>query len=155
MKRHHYFIDGRKLTCCAKFHKIGNQIPYFSLTGEITDRGRFESSGCLHDEIVKIWPDLQILVDLHLSDKNGIPMHAFENGFYFAGGYQKEFPDAKNPKFLANHLRISEEKANKICLQVTKNPDREIFHSICFSNLERWNKEAKEAIKKFDLKIEN
>ena len=155
MKRHHYFNDGHKLTCCAKLHKIRNQTPYFSLTGEITDKnGHFESGGCLHDEILKIWPDLQILADLHLSDENGTPMHAVKNGFYFAGGYHKDYPDARSPKNLAKHLRISEEKANEICLQTTENPDIKVFHLICFSNLERWKKEAEEAIKKFDLKVE-
>ena len=98
---------------------------------------------------------MQILADLHLSDENGTPIHAVENGFYFAGGYHKEFSDARSPKNLAKHLRISEEKANEICLQMTENPDRKVFHSICFSNLERWNKEAKEAIENFNLKVEN
>ena len=156
MKRHHYFNDGRKLTCCAKLHKIRNQIPYFSLTGEITDKkGETESFGCLHEEILRVWPDLKDLADLHLSDENGIPLHAFENGFYFAGGYHKDYSDARSPKNLAKHLRISEEKANEICVQTTENPDKEVFRSICWSNLERWNEEAKEAVKKFNLKVEN
>ena len=156
MKKEFKFSDGRKITCCAKLHKIGEQKPYFSLTGEILDQnGKFESVGCIHEEIIRIWPDLKILVDLHLSDGNGIPMHAFENGFYFSGGYQKEFPDARSPKKLANHLRITEKQSNKICVQITKNPDKEIFHKICWRNLPRWNREAKKAIKKFNLKVEN
>ncbi len=155
MKRKHVFSDGRKLTCCAKLQKIGKQTPYFSLTGKIVDKkGKFEAGGCLHDEIVQVWPDLQILADIHLSDENGIPPHAVENGFYFAGGFPKEFSDARSPKKLAKLFRITEKEANEICVEISENPNQERFRSICCLKLDDWALQAKNAIEKFDLKIE-
>lgn len=66
------------------WHK-GNAKPYFSLTGDGMDRGS-EFGGCCHDDILKHWPDLQPLVDLHLSDIDGVPMHAEANGWYNLAG---------------------------------------------------------------------
>ena len=69
----------------------GNNSAHFSLTAEGRDNGS-EFGGCCHDEILTHWPDLQPLVDLHLSDINGVPMHALENGFYHLGGTHWQQP---------------------------------------------------------------
>ena len=44
----------------------------------------------------------------------------------------KSFQTQEAPKNLAKHLRISEEKANEICLQMTENPDRKVFIQFVF-----------------------
>lgn len=70
----------------------GNQHPYFSITATIDDQwtrrnNDCRSCGCLHDEILRLWPQLAPIVALHLSDANtGEPMHAEANGFYHLAG---------------------------------------------------------------------
>ena len=68
----------------------GNSLPYFSVTGEIWERPNARdcvACGCLHDEVLKFWPELKPVIDLHLSDSNGQPMSAEANGWYNLAGY--------------------------------------------------------------------
>lgn len=66
----------------------GNRRPCFTVTADITTiRRRDLGGGCCHDEIVKIWPKLAPVVALHLSDDQGVPMHAEPNGWYWLAGY--------------------------------------------------------------------
>jgi len=69
------------LAVTAGLHYIeGNSRPYFSVTGESKHGG-----GAIHTEILIEWPLLRPVVDLHLSDDNGVPMHAVANGLYHLG----------------------------------------------------------------------
>jgi hypothetical protein len=90
--------------------------PYFSVTGETK-----HSCGCLHDEILKSRPDLKPLVDLHLSDLDGVPMHAEANGWYWlaeAAGINLTYGPKQSPetclKHFCDHCRISNEEAEII-----------------------------------------
>src|SRR5260370_33599525 len=83
-------IDRGKRRIVAEF-QLHAQILYFSMTGEIyLAGGPLESCGCPHDEIAEAFPELRRFIPLHLSDENGEPMHAVENGWDRAGG-QPEF----------------------------------------------------------------
>lgn len=108
MKRSSRTANGDHITVTAKLR------PYFSVTGEIIERGRrtVSRAGCLHDEILAVWPDLAPVVLVHLSDRDGTPMHAHANALYFMGlaGYQ----DARDLDALARHLRVSRERAEEI-----------------------------------------
>lgn len=100
-----------RITATAELSWLrGNSKPYFSLTAYGKDCGS-EFGGCCHDEILKHWPDLQPLADLHLSDIDGIPTHALDNGFYHLGGTRWE-----RPKFnvAASHFRITEEESRQL-----------------------------------------
>ena len=100
--------------------------PYFSITGrrlDIQESGRFTESvsGCIHDEILKVAPELKLFVDLHLSTLDGAPMHAVENGFYWlckAAGIPQKYAPEQDKKicfeYLCNHLRIDSMEASKI-----------------------------------------
>ncbi len=66
-------------------HKNGHND--FSITADIYEKlknGRWGhiSGGCIHDEILKHFPEFQIFVDLHLSDDNGVPMYPIANNPY-------------------------------------------------------------------------
>jgi hypothetical protein len=98
-------------------HLDGNSSPYFSITGEVdrqakNNRWMQEKCGCIHDDIIKHFPKLQPLVDIHLSDENGVPMHAYANAGYWAG-HCKIQPE-KNTDILAKHLRVSKDQANEM-----------------------------------------
>ena len=87
---------------------------YFSVTGTIGLGGRgkkFDPTvimgrqretvccGCIHDEIVRIWPQLKPVVDMHLCDLNGYIMHFLENGLYVDNSVEymklQEYPMAQ------------------------------------------------------------
>ena len=67
----------------------------FAITGEtyIKKDGRWihNEGGCIHDTILKHFPEFRDFVTLHLSDCHGVPMYAIENGIYFLkeGGGRK------------------------------------------------------------------
>ena len=95
-------------------HLDGNTSPYFSITGEIkyqakNNRWMEGSGGAIHEEILKHFPQLQPLVDIHLSDDEGAPMHAYANASYWAGDTKYQPLDLIT---LARHLRISTDKAS-------------------------------------------
>ena len=83
--------EGYLVAVCELVQLAGNARPYFSVTGTLwqckrdadagNERG-WISGGCLHDEILSTWPALAPLVALHLSDDDGVPMHAEANGRY-------------------------------------------------------------------------
>ncbi len=93
-------------------------------------------------------------MDLHLSDLNGVPMHAEENGFYWlakaAGIPQKYAPDQSELDcfaFFMGHARLEGKAAHKILKQVKfANNPREKWNEICESMKPRWKAEAEAAI---------
>lgn len=162
-------IGAGTLTIYAGLHYIrGNPAPYFTLTAEAKEYGR----GMQHDLILEQCPDLAPLADLHLSDINGVPLHAVENGWYWlegaAGGWGSRLHGAQHPgvepekclRILAQHLRLSNREAQNL-LSIT---DRTVqrngliaakqgFAWYVESLKERWKAEAEEAIEHFNLQI--
>lgn len=63
----------------------GNHDAYFSLTGWYKGKGQ-DFGGCCHDEILAKRPDLKPFAELHLSDSDGVPMHAEADGWYQLAG---------------------------------------------------------------------
>jgi hypothetical protein len=93
-------------------HLAGNARPYFSITGTVrrTVGGgdRVLAFGCIHEEILHVWPDLAPLVRVHLSDDLGVPIHAAANAAYWAGETKYQGRDVAR---LADHLRVDRETA--------------------------------------------
>lgn len=106
-----------EFTVYGGLHYIkGNSAPYFSITTE---------NGAAHDTILATFPEFADLVALHLSDIDGVPSHAAENGFYHLGGCTEfrpghlfhnadRAPYGPNFKHAADLLRITEDEARKL-----------------------------------------
>lgn len=88
--------DRSTLTATVKLER------YLSVTGEIRFPRRREPSSCgmLHDDIRKAWPDLEALIQWHLTDADGTPMHYIANGLYWweiAVGLKSNTPHGPDP----------------------------------------------------------
>jgi hypothetical protein len=141
-------------------HKIGNQKPYFSLTGRVVENGRESVSGAIHKEILEAFPQLEDAAAMHLSDMDGKPMHSFENGKYWAGFTKWE---DGNSKHLASLWRISENRArglthDALMAQLWQDGDSDTLPETLLKDfhdrqLRRWKQEADNVIKKYTLEI--
>jgi hypothetical protein len=163
--------NGEIIEAVATLSREGNQRPYFSLTGETWEprkRDRSGISGAIHDEILAVWPELEPLARLHLSDENGEPMHAIANAIYWAGlstygngrpmsprdeygRYPVETDESGlewSPVMLAKHLRVSEDEARSARAYVVGaffNPDGAMAFIVRTLG-DRWKREAVEAL---------
>lgn len=150
-------------------NKIGNQLPHFSITAEERTDGRVTAFGCMHEEILMAHPELADMVALHLSDINGVPMHAVENGWYWLssslGGLGEKYFHANKEEafdFFCKHCRIDAGEGVTIMANIlnwytlTESPDtaKAVWVEICESMKPRWKKEAEASIKKYQLKVE-
>jgi len=127
-----------KIEVKAQLVKRGEeQVPYFSITGAIKKmdkryRDPYIMAGAIHEEILKYFPHLAPLVEVHLSECDGLPMHAEENARYWAGlskwsdgrpmsprdNYGRIETDENgvqwSPKALASHLQCDEKTAREV-----------------------------------------
>lgn len=164
-----------RLYVFAGLCKIGNQAPYFSITGEVYKGRRCETAGCLHEEILRHCPEYQPLVDLHLSDIAGVPMHAAANSNYFLqGGYWstgkfiritdhggRPVAEEENIATAARLLRISMDEArqlHKAHLTFRLSPEGyrrgvAFMTLYCEAQKARWKAEAEQAIADFGLQV--
>lgn len=102
--------------------RAGNDYAYYSITGsvELMDkryRDPVITCGAIHEIILKHYPELAPLVEVHLSAVDGVPLHAEANARYWAG--LCTYPDGSpmgefKPRMLAQHLRISVKEATEI-----------------------------------------
>lgn len=148
----------------------GNSAPYFSLTCWEHRKGfpsQDEGGGADHESILKFFPRFADLAALHLSDIDGAPMHAIENGFYWLAGAGDGFgqryhggsgSDAKTPdqclRIFADQCRVSMEEARQILETVSKAENKkEALTSIMDAMRPRWKAEAEACIEKHGLRI--
>ena len=99
----------------------------FSITGTTykpglrSDRATL-SGGCIHDEILKHFPEFKIFIDLHLCDFNGVHMYIVENGFHhLKHGFNNILINSDNfiSKF-CNYYDITPKEYNNIKDSVNK-----------------------------------
>jgi hypothetical protein len=101
----------------AQLHSIGDQAPYFSVTGEtwtseaawrVNRTNALHSAGAQHDLALKLFPHLGPVVALHLSDDHGVPLHAFANSWYWYSDY-----DGKGVHDLPGHSEYAKLTAHE------------------------------------------
>jgi hypothetical protein len=165
----------RTIKAVGGLHFIrSNGLPYFTLT--IVGHGE---SGPAHEELVRCWPELQPLADMHLSDINGVPMHTEANGWYWlAGAAGPRFgsaidggrlgqkyhgacgrTDAECLEIFARHVRISLADAKQLLGKIRRahyvDPAkaRLQFNDWILAQKPRWKAEADACIKALDLQV--
>jgi hypothetical protein len=159
----------RTIKAVGGLHFIrSNGLPYFTLTTV----GHGES-GPAHEELVRCWPELQPLADLHLSDINGVPMHAEANGWYWLagsvdGGFGEQYHGGSTPnhsaaeclRIFADHVRINHQDAADLrewLLLVQKNHGNKLARKAFATWIEeqktRWKHEADRCIKALGLQV--
>jgi hypothetical protein len=125
--------------------ECGNGHEDFSLTGSVYEVGKGRSdrsvivSGACGRRLAKLVPKLQIFADLHLSDADGVPMHAVANGFYWL---------KENPKFFRSHMRINKEETKQF-----QNAENKIHFYVLLENsglLDKWKRQADQAIRQLE-----
>lgn len=116
----------------------------FSITGEVTERGRFEMGGCIHEEIEKHFPEFKIFINLHLADHEGIPMYAVENGFYhLTNGFERAEKGQKAA--FCEYYRVTPQQYDE--LLKCENTIQYAVKLDKLGILKQWKKEANKAIK--------
>lgn len=130
--------DGYLRATAKLEHLQGNTHPHFIVTGELWQSkgwyengqdGRLHECGSLHGRILKAFPKLAPIVALHLSDENGVPRHAVDNGWYW---YERDRETA------ARYLRVAPE-------DLPEGMDREAFVAFIDLQRPRWRTEALQA----------
>lgn len=115
---------------------ISTEDNYFSITGTVFNGDDWEVSGCIHDEIMEYFPELELLIDLHLNSLDGKPIHFIENSMYFiknnnidglvsygfnnrqAEYLSKNKPDKETFKSLVKSWKILEVRKHKAMLAI-------------------------------------
>jgi hypothetical protein len=121
---------------------------YFSITGTVYEKGKRRTEKnmivceCIHRQIIECRPDLKRLVDLHLSDLEGIPMHAIANGFYFLTNGFKDSKDKK--KAFCDYYRMNDKSYYAVCDAKTK--DEYAAGLVSIGMYEAWRKQAIEGL---------
>jgi hypothetical protein len=98
-----------------------------------------DGGGADHDAILRAFPGLKSFVDLHLSDPDGVPMHAHANGWYWYSSY-----DGKGTHLRADDTRSDYDVARHY-LRMPNIPgpqNRDSFYRLVDEQRERWAREA-------------
>jgi len=164
------FYNSGKNVIIAEYGLSETNHKYFSVTGSIgrkpgkgnkiqdplyTDKGiyEYESGGCIHEQILRHFPELSDIVLLHLSDISGEPMYLIENGYYY---YKAKHPNENTWfKTLQDHLRIDKDECQKLVSHLdsleTTQEKKSYFENYCISQKPRYNSEAAAIIAKYNL----
>lgn len=119
-----------------------NGVADWSYTGTIYDGLCIDKNmvcaGCCHEALEEFFPEFKRFADLHLSDWQGIPMYAVENGFYWLKNGENET--------LKKNLRLSDYELITLC---TYAENKEIFAYLLdkMGLYSKWESESNQAIK--------
>lgn len=124
----------------------------FNVTGEVYEANKpicdknMISCGCVHDEILRAFPEFKIFVDLHLCDYLGIPMHCTANGYYhLQNGFNSTKPDNNSFKNeFCNYYRVTPNEFN--ILNTSKSEIQFYLHLKELQIFDHWKAQANHAI---------
>lgn len=146
----HIFVKIRLNDECKNGHQD------FAITGDIYTAGKpkinkyCQAGGCIHEDILKHFPQFKTFVDLHLCDYKGIPMHPVANGFYhLKEGFNKTKPES--PDFAnqyCDYYRITLDQFNVLKTSINK-----VFYYLNLKKLgilDQWEAQANKAIKELE-----
>ena len=146
--------DRYTMTVKAGLCKIGAQRPYFSITYDDSEG----SGGAGHEQILKYFPDLADIVAMHLSDEDGTPMHAVENGWYWLK--QANAGEAKAFENFKHTLRQNDGVAraivswgNELIKKFGEPYAKQRFTGWCDIQSATWREEARACIEKYQLEV--
>ena len=129
-------------TITVKIEVSKTNWEYFSITFEIEWRNRVECCGAGEEYIRKHFGNqFDDVLALHLSDTDGIPLHALENGFYYL-----QNPNEYPIEVSAKHFRISNEEAEELRPLSKDQLSQWIEHRKPI-----WKQEADEVRKKYNI----
>lgn len=126
----------------AKLNSHKDQKPSFSCTAIYGNH-----FGMIHDVIEEHYPNQYTdIIALHLSDIDGVPMYAVENGYYFLCAARGKEQTEYTYKTVAKHLRITEAEAEALAPY-----NRAMFEDFVEAQKPRWKQEADACILKHNL----
>ena len=133
---------------------------YFSLTGAIsrvTKEEKFDervksSHGAIGNQLVLSFPDnaeYLLMNQIHLSDLDGVPMYAEENGLYYILNRSK--------KAVKDHFRLVDDDTLHMLIESvktakTEEEQKKIVHNFCEDMKPEWKYQANHLISQYNLK---
>lgn len=136
----------------------GNHAPYFTITTEVHQKGypdREWGGGADHETILKHFPRFADFIALHLSDIDGVPMHAAANGWYWYSDYDGKGTEMMDHGEMANmtpheraahYLRVKPE-------DLAEGLDKDAFYAFVETLRPQWKREADEVRERYHLAI--
>ena len=133
---------------------------YFSLTGAIsrvTKEEKFDervksSHGAIGNQLVLSFPDnaeYLLMNQIHLSDLDGVPMYAEENGLYYILN--------RSEKAVKDHFRLVDDDVLHTLIESvktakTEEEQKKIVHNFCEDMKPEWKYQANHLISQYNLK---
>lgn len=115
--------------------ECNNGFNEFAITGKTK-----QMCGCIHEEILKYFPEFKIFVDLHVRDVKGVPMYPVKNGFYFLKN--------KEINKVQQHLNCNQKELNIIKNATSEKEFAYLLHKCGL--MKKWEEEAEKGIKKLE-----
>ena len=132
---------------------------YFSLTGAIsrvTKEEKFDERvksrhGAIGNQLVLSFPDnaeYLLMNQIHLSDLDGVPMYAEENGLYYILNCSETA--------VRNHFRLVDDNTLHMLIESvktakTEEEQKKIVHNFCEDMKPEWKYQAQHVIRKYNL----